>query len=1694
MTQSPPSHTHIKLDSLNVRTILRFIEKINEYEIAHKVSLPIPTMITETPRRHLISKRDGMTTAKFFDLTKEEVFKLLLKEVRPDSALIFQKSLENNVRFDQPPNYVPTASDFGPFYDALLMYKHDFLMIFDLLAEKNKKNIPPINNKEGGIINTFVKLIPHDYGKRILMTMKVTKFKDIYEFLTLFYAIVKKHKEDFKKTKMMNQYFSRSPAQTLQTPAKASQRPSGFVKRQKINELGFIDELLDQDFPDQPDAFLPDDLNILADEVLHEEDVQAPPETFEFQSDAELELQELDNITSNVKILPRDMKPMKGPASSAKKPGYSNERPNCCFNMLFEGSCSAGELCRRPHDTSSLVAGWHYYRSRLDNSKFRPKSGAKTLNSVCLSIEPMHVPDSMDFLLNEFAHDTPEAALLKAVHHKGTVTTADDLTFLVDDILFDSGALSGSFISREFVNLHLAELESSRSSIQAQVVLADKKTRVNIDTAYSLTISFLDDSGDSHAALVYFYVLPNCNHQIIIGLPAIVRHFSSLHFKMLAGAVALLSDIGPERNILNEIQIGEVRYPWTYVQEDIAPEDEATPLPCSFTDALHYMEVSYDEAVVEYLGLLNTHVSKDFVDNTDVLQLLKTKGVKVFVPQNWEGIQGIPDIELSWKDGLPDKVKPRARPVNPKLYAHAKNEFDRLMKYFYRESHSSIASCLVIAPKATAPFIRFCGDYVFINRYIVTGHYPIPNVKQTLERIIRFKIFLDFDLANSFHQFKLARSTSQRLSIQTPWGQVEPIFMPEGIGPASGILQKAMAEIFNDFVEQGWCIVIFDNLLVMAMDFEEAYQKTVLILDRCLKHNVYLKFSKTWLGFDKANFFGYVCRKDHYELSDERKETIRAFPFPINKKKMQSFLGTALFFSSFVPHYASVAAPLYDMIKNDFNWDESTWTKAYKPAFEAFKTALIDAVAIYYPDYELDWILRTDASMFGIGAVLLQIFHPSDGGDPIYQPIQFFAQKFSDQATRWSTIEQEAYAIYAAVLHLAYYLSCKPFLLETDHNNLLFMEQSVVPKIIRWRVYLQSFNFLLRHIPGKKNIVADWLSRWAEDSLPSVTAQADSVYQSDYASPASGATTLGFLHLGNMQEAYALFNLQQLEDHQQDETEPVVPIFRNPEEVLSQVHGGRMGHFGVRRTWKWLNDFFPGHHIPYRVVEDYISSCAVCQKDRLGMTDTIKPIVRHLKPPHQRSIVGIDTLTITPADSEGYKYIFVLVNHFTKYSVLVPSKDKSAESMATAFFNYVCTFGLFDSIATDPGTEFTNELLSLLNKWIGMRHIFSLVDHHESCGVEGTNKQILRHLKAMVFDERVLRDWRAQLYMIQYMLNSTDNSETGIKPFEAHFGSDAYVYCRMPEVGDGTVLASAYLQSLNENLKTLFEISKKHQDKLVEERTKSTPPEEQNQYQPGDLVLWQRDPDKPLPSKLSPKFVGPFIVLDQYKNDVSCRNVLHGYVETFHVSRLKIFHGDLEAAKKVAMLDNDQYMVKQLLAYVGDPNVRTSVTFKVEFEDGTIQWLKYSKDLFDSIPYEKFCRAHPELDPLLYDLATSKNIEKSLKERPITDVSPGDTFYADLRFFGHDWFDDLDLPDKETSQYLVEGRYFTWENKTHTKISVKFPIFNLVYTVSNVFVRRYGYLDALPTSNYYLVDRDLLKQFPALDLGKKVVKRSNSKN
>ena len=119
----------------------------------------------------------------------------------------------------------------------------------------------------------------------------------------------------------------------------------------------------------------------------------------------------------------------------------------------------------------------------------------------------------------------------------------------------------------------------------------------------------------------------------------------------------------------------------------LEPEYEETPLTCSFPYQLHFMEMSFEEAQKEFFAQFDEHVSKEFRAATNIDHLLRTKGTRVLVPHNWEGVKGFDLLEPEFKDNLPDSLKPKARPINPRLFAAAKTEFERLCKYLYKYLH-----------------------------------------------------------------------------------------------------------------------------------------------------------------------------------------------------------------------------------------------------------------------------------------------------------------------------------------------------------------------------------------------------------------------------------------------------------------------------------------------------------------------------------------------------------------------------------------------------------------------------------------------------------------------------------------------------------------------------------------------------------------------------------------------------------------------------------------------------------------------------------------------------------------------------------------------------------------------------------------------------------------------------------------------
>ena len=120
---------------------------------------------------------------------------------------------------------------------------------------------------------------------------------------------------------------------------------------------------------------------------------------------------------------------------------------------------------------------------------------------------------------------------------------------------------------------------------------------------------------------------------------------------------------------------------------------------------------------------------------------------------------------------------------------------------------------------------------------------------------------------------------------------------------------------------------------------------------------------------------------------------------------------------------------------------------------------------------------NSDASEKACGGTLLQERRESPEKPPVFEVISFVSCKFTGAAERWDIPKKEAYAIYYSVKELAYYLEVKPFVIETDHANLVWIEKSEAAIIIRWRLFLQGFAFKIRHIPGKANVFADMLSR-----------------------------------------------------------------------------------------------------------------------------------------------------------------------------------------------------------------------------------------------------------------------------------------------------------------------------------------------------------------------------------------------------------------------------------------------------------------------------------------------------------------------------------------------------------------------------------------------------------------------------------------
>ena len=1271
----------------------------------------------------------------------------------------------------------------------------------------------------------------------------------------------------------------------------------------------------------------------------------------------------------------------------------------------------------------------------------------------------------------------------------------------VPRVLFDSGALSASYMNREFVEQYRDELAPCIHHINSQVTLGDNATTNPISEAVDCSLAFLNAAGDRVTLKSSFSVI-DTGPDVIVGLPDIVFKLLPFYFEMLLDASSPSSSPDPSSSLhlyegsdllrypsdpLN-IRPGFPVLPWGEPPAPAIEESESESPPISFfpIDSIFSMETSRPQQLEEFEAMIDSHVDAAFASvHPEFKAYLRNEAVNVFVPDNWDGIRDIPPIEFRFRDDMPTHFSAHCRAVHPAREQAVNQELQRLIDLgiLVPNPRSPYVSAIVDADKASPPWVRICGAYdVEANKHIVPEQAYIPSVIHELEKFRGWKYFIDIDMIHSFRQFRLGDFTSGYLSITTKkFGVLRPCFMPEGVVPATAVLQTYVREIFADFSD--WIVNIFDNCTICCNSYEDGIIKFKKFVNRCRERNLFLQFKKTWIMVSEVSFFGYVCNGDGYRLADSRKAAVLALPFPSGTPKQcrkiawhcQGFLQ---YFRDFVVGYSDLAAFLADMTKADFNWtDPSSWTTDYRKAFDALKQACVDSMTSYFPDLSLDWYLIPDASERAVGAILVQVRVLDEGGTVRHELIGCVSQKLSAAAMRWDTIKREGYAIYFGVTRLGYFLRHRPFVVLTDHANLQWIEKSSVAIIVRWRLIMSGYPILaIKHIPGKIN-PADYLTRDGAPDPPPLE-----LFPTD---------PLNCL-------CFSLSSLLSLSDLTSSVAPPVdapSTAAESPsptqcelwDSMLWQVHGGSSLHWGVAETWRRMQFHFPGSKITYRYVVEFVRRCNTCQKYRAaGPENRLAPIIRHHKAPGPRGRTSIDVLEISPPGKDGSRYIYVMANIGTGIAFGRVTKTKTDEDAADSMATWISIYGLTTIWVSDPGSDFTSGTIACLSRYFGFRFSFTLVNRPQANGIEPLNKQIIRHIRTLVADFRLADVWHTPrvIAVIFTAINQAHKSEHGIDPFTATFGSlDSPYFRRLADLPmDPSSLSADYVRALDAEIRAVREIVAATHQKIIAKRTAPNNIAPQNFFQPGDFIFV--DIDKNRANKLQAPKLGPYEVVSHEKNDVVPRDLHSNKVlPAVDVSRVSLYDGSREEAMDLAMRDNDEFVIVEFLRFRGNPATRSTVEYFISFSDGTQVWLPWTPSLSQTVPYETFCQSDPMLQPLLHSTATVRAHDSALNKQPITTVSPGQTVYVNLRWYSHTWYKELEsLADRYDVAYLVPCRYGKLTHRGR-KIELIDPVFgNHFPSVDHCFVHYYGWCTSLATyaGPYVLVDKAFHKAHPEL--------------
>ena len=864
-------------------------------------------------------------------------------------------------------------------------------------------------------------------------------------------------------------------------------------------------------------------------------------------------------------------------------------------------------------------------------------------------------------------------------------------------------------------------------------------------------------------------------------------------------------------------------------------------------------------------------------------------------------------MEISTTDEIP--VQKRYNSIPQPLMMEVKQHIEDMLNRGWITRSSSAWSSPVVIVRKSGGELRLCCDFRQLNAKTVADKHPLPRVQESLDSLNGSEWFSVVDLTRAYYQGYISPESRHKTAFVTPWGFYQWVRIPFGLQNAPANFQRYMENVISDL--RGKCALPYlDDVVIHSKSFTEHVKHIAQVLQRLQKHGLKLKASKCNLFQREVKFLGRIVGRDGYRMDDKNIRAVKALidVKPKDVSEVRQLLGLLGYHRRHIQDFSRIAKPITDLLvkseknKNVKNPKKTNviWSTLCQEALKTLINMITSAPILAYADFSREFILHTDASTKGLGAILYQ-----KGENSELKVIGYASRTLRKAEANYHPTKLEFLALKWSVTeefrdYLAY---VDNFQVYTDNNPLVYLMQATKLNAFaeRWVSELAEYNFKISYRPGTVNKDADCLSRLPLDIhqykdlctasvepnafeavMAGIKVQTEEIeaWRShivnnnndviigamilskdneiiDVRQSQSEDKLLGkiitFVEAGvkpkrekGEEKEFAKLILEfdklQMKDgiliRKLDTVEQIVLPEKLRSQVYKELHDG-MGHLGSDRVAELARKrvYWPGMQ---KDIENYIQHRCSCLKQRKPQRNKSAPLQR-ITTSTPLELVTMDYLHLEKG-SGGHEYILVIVDHFTKFAQAYPTRNKSSTTAARHLYDdFVLRFGIPTKFLSDQGKEFDSTIIKELSKLTGVRKLRTTPYHPQGNGItERMNRTILHMLRTL--PETMKSKWPTTINKLVHAYNCTKHSVTGFSPFRLMFGREATlpidVILGISNESGSQRNHTEYVKKFEQDLKQAWSIVKTNQKAKHEQNKK------QNNRKPllgpvgvGDRVL-----------------------------------------------------------------------------------------------------------------------------------------------------------------------------------------------------------------------------------------------------------------